>query len=341
MTGTGEVRVGVAGLGHWGPNLMRNFAALGALGAYCDPDAARHPRAEYPEARAYREFGEMLADPSLDAVAIATPAATHGRLTMAAIRAGKHVFVEKPLCLDLAEAETIRALAAEHGRRVMVGHLLLYHPGYRKLVEVVREGVLGDLRYIYSNRASLGKIRREENALWSFAPHDISMILGLVGGPPREVFAKGATYLHPGVPDITVTHMDFDGGISAHVFVSWLHPYKDQRLVVVGSRGMAVFDDVVQPDKKLQIYRHEAGWKDETAMISRAPAEAIAFPPTEPLREECTAFLAYIADGVTPPSDMAEGIGVLQVLCAAQASLHSHGPVALDQIPSKESGTDA
>ena len=217
----------------------------------------------------------------------------------------------------------------------MVGHLLLYHPAFLALKELVTKGTLGELRYIYSNRLSLGKIRREENALWSFAPHDISMILDLVGEMPEKVMTSGGVYLSPPVADTTLTHLSFRDGVQAHIFVSWLHPYKDQRLVVVGEKAMAVFDDLMAPEDKLLLYRHSVDMAGAIPTVLKAPAERIPFEDCEPLRLECQTFLDAITGKTRPPSDAAEGIRVLQVLQASQRSLTSGGKVSLtcDRAP--------
>ena len=254
-------------------------------------------------------------------MAIATPAATHGDLVERALQAGKHVFVEKPLCLDVAQAESLKKLADKKGLVLMVGHLLLYHPAFRALFEGVKNGELGKLRYIYSNRLSLGKIRREENALWSFAPHDISMILQLAGGMPRRVNATGANYLTDGVADSTLSHLVLGGNLQAHIFVSWLHPFKEQKLVVVGEEAMIVFDDTKDPVEKLLLYRHRVGWDGAIPIVSKAAPEPIAFTQSEPLRNECQAFLDAVNGISEPPSDAAEGIRVLNVLAACQQSI--------------------
>ncbi|HAD88097.1 MAG TPA: oxidoreductase, partial [Rhodospirillaceae bacterium] len=218
--------VAVIGCGHWGKNHVRNFHALGALAAVSDanPDLAA-TMAETYEVPA-KAVADILADGDIKGVVIAAPAEAHADLAIAALEAGKHVFVEKPLALTLTEAEGVLAAAEAAGRTLMVGHLLQYHPAFLKLVEMVRAGELGKLQYLYSNRLNLGKIRREENALWSFAPHDISMILALVGDEPVTVRAEGGSYLHDVIADVTTTHLTFPGGEQAHVFVSWLHPFK-------------------------------------------------------------------------------------------------------------------
>ncbi len=325
-------RVAVIGAGPWGRNHVRSFHALGTLTAFAEADAQVRGRiaAEYPDARPYDDAIALLQADDVDAVVIATPAATHGRLADISLRAGKHVFVEKPLCLDIAEGRRLTAFADDSRLTLMVGHLLLYHPVFRVLKRLVSDGALGDLRYLYSNRANLGRIRREENSLWSFAPHDISMILSLAGVMPERVFASETSHLTPGVADTTLSHLWFPEGINAHIFVSWLHPYKEQRMVVVGSEAMAVFDDVAAAGEKLKLYRHEVAWSGEIPVINRAKGEEIAYDPVEPLREECAAFLDAITTGTRPPSDAQEGMRVLHVLDACQRSITDSRPVDID-----------
>ncbi len=217
-----------------------------------------------------------------------------------AIEAGKHVFVEKPLALTVPEAEALCALAERQGRRLMVGHLMQYHPGFSKLRALVREGALGRLHYLYSNRLNLGKVRREEDILWSFAPHDLSMILSLVEQEPAEVTAQGGYYLHKTIADVTTTTLAFPGGEQAHVFVSWLHPFKEQKLVVIGDRAMAVFDDGQPWERKLLVYPHRIEWRDAIPVPQRAEADPISLDEGEPLQLECRHFLDCIADGRRP-----------------------------------------
>lgn len=329
-----EVRVGVIGTGHWGRNLLRNFSALGGLGALCDIDDTARERAarSYADANDYASADELLADDQIDAVAIATPPVTHGDLVLQALDAGKHVFVEKPLCLDLAQADRLRARALETGLCLMVGHLLLYHPAFVALQNAVREGRLGMLRYIYCNRLSLAKIRREENSLWSFAPHDISMILSLTGRMPREVMTSGGTYLSETVADTTLSHLSFEDGLQAHVFVSWLHPYKDHRMVIVGLDGMIVFNDVAEGADKLLYYPHEPNWKGDLPVVHKAAPQPLAYDDDEPLAVECAHFLTCLVEGRTPLSDVEEGRRVLAVLHACQRSLDTRQPVPLDGL---------
>jgi len=239
-------KLAVVGSGYWGKNVIRNFAALGAFGAICDSNEETLAtfQSQYPGCRFLTGFSDVLGDAQVEAVAIATPAETHAGLVREALSANKDVFVEKPLCLSVQEGQTLVKLAAERRRILMVGHLLWYHPAILALKELIHNGELGRIQYIYSNRVNLGKIRREENALWSFAPHDISVILGLLGEMPDAVRAQGGNYLHQRIADVTVSLLSFPSGVKAHIFVSWLRPFKEQKLIVVGDRKMAVFDDL-------------------------------------------------------------------------------------------------
>nr|HYM33003.1 Gfo/Idh/MocA family oxidoreductase [Candidatus Cybelea sp.] len=314
-------RVAVIGCGYWGKNLVRNFAELGALAAVHDTDAALArdfgKRHRVPAAT----WQQILDDRSIDGVAIAAPAERHADLAAAAIAAGKHVFVEKPLALKTADAEQLVAAADAGGRILMVGHLLQYHPAFLELCRMVQAGELGRLQYLYSNRLNLGKVRREENILWSFAPHDISMILSLVGAEPDRVDAVGGYYLHETIADVTTTHLEFPGGEQAHVYVSWLHPFKEQKLVVVGERGMAVFDDGEPWERKLQSYPHRIDWVDGKPQPSKADAVPVRLDADEPLRLECRHFLDCIRTGERPRTDGAEGLRVLRVLQAAEEAM--------------------
>ena len=261
-------------------------------------------------------------------MAIAAPAVHHASLAHAALEAGKHVFVEKPLALKLVEAERLCRFAEQRNRCLMVGHLLQYHPAFIALRDVVRRGELGRLQYLYSNRLNLGKVRQEEDILWSFAPHDLSMILSLVGQEPVEVTATGASYLHKTIADVTTTHLAFPGGEQAHVFVSWLHPFKEQKLVAVGDRAMAVFDDGQPWSKKLLVYPHRIDWRETRPVPQRAEAMAIEIEEGEPLEFECRHFLECVATGARPRTDGQEGMRVLRVLTRASESLKAAAPPA-------------
>lgn len=317
------VRVAVLGCGHWGRNLVRNFHALGALAAVCDPMPERaREQSERFRTRALA-VDEALAAPEIDAVVLATPAHTHARLALRAIEAGKHVFVEKPLALDVADAVQVAAAAEERGTTVMVGHLLRYHPAFLRLYECVAEGTLGRLQYIYSNRLNLGKFRREEDVFWSLAPHDLSMILALAGEAPESVESIGHCYLHAKIADVTTTHLRFGNGVNAHVFVSWLHPSKEQKLIVIGDNCMAIFDDGKPWSQKLTLYPHRVTWSNGMPEPSRAEALHMLVPEAEPLRLECAHFLECVATGQRPRTDALEGIRVLRVLDAARRSMTS------------------
>jgi len=312
----------VIGSGYWGKNLVRNFHELGALRGVCDiNDAAlAAARERFAGLRAYAEPGGVFADPAVRAVAVATPAATHFALARAALLAGKDVFVEKPLALSSAEGEALIAAARSGGRILMVGHILDYHPAVETLKRMIDAGELGKIRYVYSSRLNLGRIRTEENILWSFAPHDISVLLLLLGEMPSEVVARGGTYLSPGVPDVTVTALAFPGGTRAHIFVSWLHPFKQQRLVVVGERKMAVFDDV-GPGPKLVAHDYEIDWVAGRPVSHPEKPAPIAVDATEPLKLECRHFLECLASRATPRTDGGKGLAVLRVLEACERSL--------------------
>lgn len=313
------------GYGYWGKNLARNFSELGVLKAIIDADPKASSAAAAALGTKAISFEDMLAAPDIDAVSIASPAEMHFGQAMAALEAGKHVYVEKPLALNVAEAERLHALALRSGLTLMVGHLLQYHPVYVKLRAMVEAGELGPLLYVYSNRLSLGKFRREENVLWSFAPHDISMVLGLFGGEPYHVTAQGNVSYTPGIADMVTMQMHFPGGGSGHVQVSWMHPFKEQRLVVIGEKAMAVFEDS-QPDwgQKLKLYRHRIDRGGPVPVPEKAEAEAIIVPRSEPLRNECTHFIACIDERRTPITDGVEGLAVLRCLQKAELALQEN-----------------
>lgn len=314
--------VAVIGAGFWGQNLVRNFDAIGVLAGIHDSDVDRLATiaSRYPGCQAYTDLEKVFREETIDAVAIATPAATHGDLVRAALEAGKDVFVEKPLCLDVAEGRELVALAHARNRTLMVGHLLWYHPAILKLKELVDEGALGRIQYVYSNRLNLGKIRREENILWSFAPHDISVILGLLGEMPEHVEAQGGNYLHPDIADVTVSLLSFTSGVRAHIFVSWLHPFKEQKLIVVGDRQMAVFDDL-ETDDKLRLFAHSIGWKNHVPIPNKADARPVRVDMVEPLRQECLHFVECVQNRSRPRTDGDEGLRVLTVLDRCQKAL--------------------
>jgi UDP-2-acetamido-3-amino-2,3-dideoxy-glucuronate N-acetyltransferase len=329
-------QVAVIGSGYWGKNLVRNFANLGALSVICDSHAEtlRTLGEQYSQCRTVTSYAEVLRDDAIQAVAIATPAETHRTMVREALIAGKDVFVEKPLCLSAEQGQTLVALARERGRILMVGHLLWYHPAVLKLKDLIESGELGRIQYIYSNRLNLGKIRREENILWSFAPHDISVILGLLGEMPTSVLAQGGNYLHEQIADTTVTLLSFPSGVKAHIFVSWLHPFKEQKLIVVGDQKMAVFDDMEKKDKLL-LYSHSIKWKSQIPVANRAEAQPVEVGIEEPLREECAHFLDSIRTRRRPRTDGEEGLRVLSVLQQCQYALEAKGRTTVQPPASK------
>jgi predicted dehydrogenase len=327
-SGAGRTQVAVVGCGYWGKNLVRNFAQLGGLAMVCDatPRGRETARQLAPQAPIVADLQKVL-ETSIQGIAIATPAETHFDLAIPALKAGKDVMVEKPLALTYEQGARLVQVAAEHDRILMVGHVLEYHPAVVRLVEMVRAGDLGKVHYIYSTRLSLGKVRREENILWSFAPHDVAVLLRLMGSMPFQVAACGGSYLQPNIADVTVTNLLFDNGVRAHIHVSWLHPFKEQRLVVIGSRKMASFDDVA---KKLVLYDQRVDIKEGQPVPVKGVGEEVPFPADEPLRLECQAFLQSMTTRCPPKTDGESGLRVLKVLQAAQRSLVMNGePIAL------------
>jgi UDP-2-acetamido-3-amino-2,3-dideoxy-glucuronate N-acetyltransferase len=322
-----QPKVAVIGSGYWGKNLVRNHYQIGSLKLICDnnENLLKSFENQYKDVETCLAISDVLSRDDIDGVVIATPAETHFNLAREALLAGKHVYVEKPLVLDEQEGKNLIDLASQKNLVLMVGHLLQYHPVFIKLKELVNLGELGRINYIYSHRLNLGKIRREENILWSFAPHDISMILSLAGEEPETVMATGGNYLHKKIADVTTTHMEFSSGLRAHIFVSWLHPFKVQQLVVVGEQKMAVFDDTRNWEDKLLLYPHEIRWQNNIPVPEKATAEQVEIAQAEPLRCECEHFLNAINNGWRPHTDGNEGLRVLRVLNAAQRSLDTNG----------------
>jgi predicted dehydrogenase len=325
------IRVGVVGLGYWGPNIARNMAQIEGCELSWLCDASEEARARlapsFPGAQTTAELGELLADEGLDAVVLATPVPTHAELAIEVVGAGKHCFVEKPLATSAADAERAVAAAAEADRILMVGHLLEYHPAVTRLKELIGSGELGDLYYIYGNRLNLGKLRADENALWSLGAHDVSVALHLIGEEPVECFAQGASYVRDPVQDVVFCFLRFPSGVVAHLHLSWLDPHKERRITVVGARRMATFDDMLI-EGKLTIY--DKGFDED----SRSWGEYIArsgdtfsprLPNREPLRLECEHFIECIRTGAAPRSDGLSGLRVVRVLEALQRSLDEQG----------------
>ena len=318
-----SVRLGHAGLGYWGPNVARNFADLAEVRWLCDlsPDVLSAASERHPDARTTMDFDELLADPELDAVSIATPVVTHYDLAKRALLAGKHVFVEKPPAQSSAEAEELVALAEERGLVFMPGYLLLYHPAVTKLKELVEAGELGEVLYLYGNRQNLGQIRRDENALWSLGAHDLSVLVHLVGEEPTEAWARGESFLREGVEDVVFCYLRFPSGVVAHMHLSWLDPHKMRKLTVVGRDKMAVFDDM-ETERKLTV--HDKGpvllpaseWQVRTGDIHIPKVSG-----DEPLRLECAHFVSLVGGRGDPLAAAREGLAVIRTLEQLQSSL--------------------
>jgi predicted dehydrogenase len=314
-----NVQVAVAGAGHWGRNLIRNFGELGSLAAVVDPDAGLAAKHAAPFGAKVLSFADACADDAINAIVIAAPAELHAKLALQAFASGKHVYVEKPIALSMVDGEAMRAASKAAGKILMVGHLLQYHPAFIRLRAMVEAGELGALRYAYSNRLSMGKFRLEENALWSLAPHDLSMLLSLFKDKPTEVIGRAGAYITPGIADEYHVDLTFASGARAHIFASWLHPFKEQKLVVVGEKAMAVFEDS-EPNKhqKLKLYRHSVDTTSRVPEPVKSDVEFVAYDTTaEPLNEECRHFLACCESGAAPRTDADEALAVLEVLVAA------------------------
>jgi len=321
------VKVAVVGAGYWGKNLLRIFHELGVLHAICEINPDNQNLCPYTRIKLHTNYEELLSDHEVEAIAIATPASTHYEMVKKALESGKDVYVEKPLALTVKEGQEIVDIAEKEKRILMVGHILQYHPAVIKLKEIISSGELGRIEYIYSNRLNIGKLRIEENILWSFAPHDISVILMLLDEEPIKVTAFGGDYLNKGIYDTTLTTLEFKNGVRGHIFVSWLHPYKEQKLIVVGSRGMAVFDDVSK--EKLFIYPHKIEWKEGKIPVAhKAEYQVVPVDKKEPLKEELNHFIECVLQRKRPLTDGFEGLRVLRILELAEKSLMNYSPAS-------------
>jgi predicted dehydrogenase len=331
------VNVGVVGLGYWGPNLARNFAALEEceLRWCCDADAEKRQRLEsaFPGARFTADLDDLLADSDLDAVVLATDVPSHARLAIQVLRAGKHCFVEKPLAQSAVEGAAVVDEAAAADRIMMVGHLLVYHPGVVKLKEIMDSGELGDVLYVYSNRVNLGQVRQDENALWSLGAHDVSVLLHLLEEEPIEALAHGESFVRDGVEDVVFCYLRFPSGRVAHMHLSWLDPHKERRFTVVGSDRMATFDDMAL-ERKVTVYDKgvDPPTRSYGEWITRSgDVMSPQISNEEPLRIECRHFVACVRDGREPRSGAISGLRAVRVLEALQRSLDAGGvPQALE-----------
>ena len=314
----------VIGCGYWGANLVRNFNNINVLKSVVDTNEKSKQKVKKLYANIHFEtsYKNILKDKDIKAVAIATPANSHYSIVKDALNHGKHVFVEKPLCLDLKQGKKLLKISKEKKLKLMVGHLMLYHPAYIKMKECIKKGLIGNIRYIYSNRLALGKLRKDEDVLWSFAPHDLSMILDLVKSKVSNVDAFGGSYVKKNIKDTSLTSISFKNGTKGHIFVSWLHAYKDQKLVVIGERGMIVFADTQRNENKLLHFKHRVGWKGEIPLAKKSEAKKIPFNfKKEPLSIECKSFINWIEKEKKPISDVNEGLEVLKVLNVAKKKL--------------------
>ncbi len=321
------IRVGVVGLGYWGPNLARNFAAIGGceLAWCCDERAERHERwaAAFPTARFTTRLDDLLSDGELDAIVLATPVATHGPLAQRVLAAGKHCFVEKPLAYTVADAEAAVAAATAADRILMVGHLLVYHPGVETLQGIAASGELGKILYIYSHRLNLGQLRTEENALWSLGAHDVSVVLHLAGEEPDVIEARGESYVHAGIEDVVFCFLRFPSGLAAHLHMSWLDPHKTRSFTLVGDKQMATFDDM-ELERKVTVY--DKGFDEDAQswgeyVMRSGDIRSPRVPNREPLRIECEHFIDCVQEGRRPRSDGEAGLRVVRVLDALQRNL--------------------
>jgi len=333
---TESPKVAVIGSGYWGKNLVRVFHGLGALSCVCDVEQGALARAsqEYGT-RTTQVFDEVLQDESISAVVIAAPAVQHFDLTRRALLRGKDVFVEKPLALRAVDGRELVELAAARHRILQVGHILEFHPAISELKSLISAGELGRIQYIYSSRLNLGKLRTEENILWSFAPHDISAILFLLAESPSRVCAQGGSFLNPPLVDTTLSTLDFPSGVKAHIFVSWLHPFKEQKLAIIGSEKMAVFDDV-RAEGKLMLYSHRINWLDRKPIAQKDAGHAVAISADEPLRLECEHFLECVRTRKHPRTDGESALRVLEVLEACERSLRDKGaPTRMEVVAAR------
>ncbi len=325
MSGNQVPGVAVAGCGYWGQNLVRNFSELGSLRAICDVDEKRLEEASKQfEAPAVHDFDQLLKMNEVEGIVIAAPAAQHFEMTRKALMAGKDVFVEKPISLHLEEGAQLVELARRNEKILMVGHLLLFHPAIVELKRLIQSGELGKIQYIYSSRLNWGKLRTEENILWSFAPHDISAILYLLDEEPTTVEAHGGNFLNPEIPDTTLSTFSFASGVQANIFLSWLHPFKEQKLIIGGGRKLAVFDDA-EKENKLLLYPHRIDWVDRVPVARKMEGEPVPIDSDEPLRLECSHFLECMQTRSEPRTNGESALGVLRILERCEKSLHASG----------------
>jgi predicted dehydrogenase len=312
--------IAVVGCGYWGKNLVRNFSELEVLSSICDPDTeiANKYASQYNVKNS--SFIEIINDVNIKGVVLAVPAPLHASMAIEAMNKGKHVFVEKPLAMNVTEAELMITTAKKNGVKLMVGHLLQYHPIFKTIRKIVNADEIGKLNYIYSNRLSFGRIRTKEDIIWSFAPHDISMILSLAGQDPEFIITKSTSIIQKNIADTATIHMEFKSGLKSHISVSWLHPYKEHKLVVSGKSAMLVFDDTKPWNEKLALYPYEVVSSKGIINLKKSDVKYLEVPEEEPLKNECQDFIDVVEKNIKPMTDGAEGLRVVKVLSAASKS---------------------
>ena len=312
--------IAVVGCGYWGKNLVRNFSELEVLSSICDPDTetANKYASQYNVKNS--SFTEIINDLNIKGVVLAVPAPLHASMAIEAMNKGKHVFVEKPIAMNETEAELMITTAKKNNVKLMVGHLLQYHPIFKTIRKIVNADEIGELNYIYSNRLSFGEIRTKEDVIWSFAPHDISMILSLAGQDPEFIITKSTSIIQKNIADTATIHMEFKSGLKSHISVSWLHPYKEHKLVVSGKSAMLVFDDTKPWNEKLALYPYEVVSSKGIINLRKSDVKYLEVPEEEPLKNECRDFIDVVEKNIKPMTDGAEGLRVIKVLSAASKS---------------------
>ena len=321
--------IAVVGCGYWGKNLVRNFSELEVLSSICDPDTeiANKYAGQYNVKNS--SFIEIINDVNIKGVVLAVPAPLHAPMAIEAMNKGKHVFVEKPLAMNETEAELMITTAKKNGVKLMVGHLLQYHPIFKTIRKIVNADEIGELNYIYSNRLSFGKIRTKEDVIWSFAPHDISMILSLAGQDPEFIITKSTSIIQKNIADTATIHMEFKSGLKSHISVSWLHPYKEHKLVVSGKSAMLVFDDTKPWNEKLALYPYEVVSSKGIINLKKSDVKYLEVSEEEPLKNECQDFIDVVEKNIKPMTDGDEGLRVVKVLSAASKSKTTNEAVKL------------
>ncbi len=309
--------IAVIGCGYWGKNLVRNFYELGVLSAICDPNYLISNKFSKRYKVKNNSFMEILNDPNITGIAFAVPAELHASMAVDAMNKGKHVFVEKPLAMNEVEGKLMIKTARKNNVQLMVGHLLQYHPIFRTILKMIKAGDIGEIKYVYSNRFSFGKVRSREDVIWSFAPHDISMILSIIGKKPKSISVNSNCILQKKITDYASIHLEFAKGLKSHISVSWLNPYKEQKLVIVGKSGMLVFDDTKSWGEKLAYNYYEIKHYNDLPNLQKHDEKYIKVSEEEPLKNECQHFVDVVKDNIKPLTNGAEGLRVLKILSAA------------------------